>query len=291
MARLAAALLIAVMAALAPAGPGPRAEPPVWIVRDADSEIVLFGSLHLLPAGVDWRPAALTRALGQADDLWFELPLDSAAAAEVQQRALAHSQLPAGQTLSALLSAAARQRLARLCREVGVPLSVVERMQPWYAETVLGVAVYRRQGAVAEEGVERQIAAAAPPGARLEAFETGAQQIDMFTQGSQAEQVRSLEDSLRELETDPGFVPRLVKLWMSADVRALDRQVVGKLRRSDPDQYRRLLADRNRAWLPMIETRLAGSGRTVMVVGIGHLIGRDGLPALLRARGVTVEGP
>lgn len=291
MLRALPALLIALAAALAPAGMGARAEPPVWIIRDADSEILLFGSLHLLPAGVDWRPSALKRALPVVDDLWFELPLDPAATADVQRRALARSQLPEGRSLSAMLSKTGRRRLARICEMVGVPLSAVDRMQPWYAETSLGVAVYRQQGAVAEEGVERQIAAAAPAKATLKAFETAAQQIDMFANGSEAEQVRSLEDSLKELETDPGFVPRLVRLWMRADVRGLDRQVVDRIRRDDPVQYRRLLVDRNRAWAPLIEERLAGSGRTVMVVGVGHLIGRDGLPALLRARGLKVEGP
>ena len=48
--------------------------PPVWVVRDGDSTITLFGSVHLLPQGVHWEPPELARALAQADDVWFELP-------------------------------------------------------------------------------------------------------------------------------------------------------------------------------------------------------------------------
>jgi uncharacterized protein YbaP (TraB family) len=267
------------------------ARPPVWTIRDADSVIVLFGSMHMLPKGVDWLPPELTQALSQADDLWFELPLDGDAAADIQRMALENSRLPAGQTLSSLLSKGGRERLAWAAREAGAPLSVVDTLQPWYAETALGVAIYRKRGAVAEEGVERLISNAAPATASRRAFETGRQQIDMFAQGSQADQVKSLESSLRELKADKDFVPRLVRLWMDGDVRAIDKEVVGKMRQEDPDQYRRLIVERNRAWAPVIRQRLAGSGRTVMVVGVGHLVGRDGLPALLRAQGVTVEGP
>jgi uncharacterized protein YbaP (TraB family) len=55
--------------------------------------------------------------------------------------------------------------------------------------------------------------------------------------------------------------------------------------------YERLLAGRNRRWTEQILERLAGSGTTVIVVGAGHLTGPDGVPALLRARGLAIEGP
>ena len=50
--------------------------PPVWTVRDADSEMVLFGSIHILPPALDWRPPPLDAALKVADDLWLEIPTD-----------------------------------------------------------------------------------------------------------------------------------------------------------------------------------------------------------------------
>ena len=40
-----------------------------------------------------------------------------------------------------------------------------------------------------------------------------------------------------------------------------------------------------------ITRRLDGSGQAVMVVGVGHLIGPDSVPALLRKQGFRVEGP
>ena len=61
-------LLAAFAAVLALAGPA-RADPPMWVVRDADSELVLFGSVHLLPPGLAWRTAALDAALGRAEEI------------------------------------------------------------------------------------------------------------------------------------------------------------------------------------------------------------------------------
>ena len=52
------ALTALLAAACAPAA---EAKPPIWVVKDADSEIVLFGSVHVLPPGLDWRPERLAK--------------------------------------------------------------------------------------------------------------------------------------------------------------------------------------------------------------------------------------
>lgn len=268
-----------------------RTEPAVWKIEDADSSILMFGSFHLLPEGVDWRPEALDIALVQADDLWFEIPVDNAVNGSVQARLLARASLPPGQSLSALLSDRGRADLVAVARQVNLPLEALDRLRPWYAETILGTAVYRQQGAAPEHGVERQIADTAPTGVERRALESGEQQIELLAQGDIKAQVASLEYSLRQFQSDPAYFHRLMGYWLKGDAAALDREVLGELRRTDPAQYRALIVERNHAWAPLIEARLKGSGHTVIVVGVGHLVGRDGVPALLRAQGIKVEGP
>ena len=53
--------------------------------------------------------------------------------------------------------------------------------------------------------------------------------------------------------------------------------------------YQRLLVDRNKNWLPKIEALFARQGRTFVVVGAAHLVGADGLLAMLKARGYSIE--
>ncbi|MEO8113382.1 MAG: TraB/GumN family protein, partial [Phenylobacterium sp.] len=82
---------------------GARAQPPVWVVRDADSEMVIFGSVHVLPPGLDWKPPALSRAIAEADDIWFELPIDPASEAETARLAGQRGMLAADQSLFEML--------------------------------------------------------------------------------------------------------------------------------------------------------------------------------------------
>lgn len=51
-----------------------------------------------------------------------------------------------------------------------------------------------------------------------------------------------------------------------------------------------LLAERNAAWMPRLETTLAEPGVAFVAFGAAHLTGADGVVALLRARGWEISG-
>ncbi|MDP3855950.1 TraB/GumN family protein [Phenylobacterium sp.] len=282
-----AGLLALVLAACGPA----QAKPPFWVVRDADSEVLLFGSVHVLRPGLNWRPAELDAALTKADDLWFELPIDSVSEARVAQLAATQGLLPQGQSLTALLSPDGARRLAKASESLGVGLAVIDRLEPWFAEVLLAGAHFRRTGADTSAGVEKILSASAPASAQRKAFETPDEQVAIFDSAPLKEQAASLERSLIELETDPDAYEALVADWMVGDVAAIDEQALGPLREAAPGLYARLVTQRNERWLSVLRARLAGTGRTVVVVGVGHLVGDDGLPARLRALGYSVEGP
>lgn len=281
-------LLVALAALLATPA---LAAPPVWTVRDANSELVLFGSMHVLPKDLDWRPPALDAALARADDLWFELPIDAATDRRMQDLAGQAGVLAPGAMLSARLKPRAAARLRKVAASLSVPMSELERLQPWMAEVRLTLAAFARDDGLAEDGVERRVQALAPAGVARRAFETPEQQMALFSGGSEREQVRALNATVRQLDEDPGAYRRLVSLWSQGDQKALERAALGGMRKSSPALYRRFIVERNARWMDALRARLDGSGRTVVVVGAGHLLGPDGLPARLRALGYDVEGP
>lgn len=288
MRRLGAALLAAALC-LAPAVAG--AFPPVWVAHNGDSTIVMFGSVHLLPPGADWRPEALKAALAQADEVWFEAPMDPAGLSEATHAALAHAFLPDGQTLSAQLSPAGRGRLALEARSLGAPLAQLDRLQPWYAELTIQEALFEQMGIKASEGVEEQLWAGLSPTAKRVTLETPAEQIGFFADAPLKEQVASLEQTLKDAPHARRDYDELLQAWLGADVRVLVKQVIAPLRKSSPGLYARVVTQRNARWVQAIDQRLKGKGETVIVVGMGHLIGPDGVPARLRAQGFKVDGP
>ena len=282
---VAAGLVLALAAGAA------QALPPVWVVRDHDSTLIMFGSVHLLPPGTDWRPDALKGALAHADQVWFEAPMDAAGLSAATQAALAHAFLPEGKSLSAMLSAAGRARLAKTAELFGVPLSQLDRLQPWYAELLIQSTLFQQIGVKGSDGVEQQLWAGLSPTATRVTLETPEEQVGFFADAPAKEQIASLEQTLKDVPNARRDYAKLLKAWLGADIRTLDHEVVAPLRKNSPTLYDRVVLQRNARWVRAIDERLKGSGKTVIVVGMGHLIGPDGLPARLRAQGFKVEGP
>jgi hypothetical protein len=271
--------------------PASWAEPSMWTVRSAHATAVLFGSVHLLPAGLDWEPPALADAVAQADEIWFELPVDAETDTQAEVLVQQRGQFPNGDSLFNHLTAQERTRLTAASGQVGLPESFLAPMRPWLAEVTLSLAEDTKAGAVAGQGVEQRISAQAPAAAHRRAFETPYEQIEFLASASMTDQVASLDQTLTEITDDPDLYRRVVNTWLAGDLAGIMRDALVPLAKASPQLYRRLIIDRNHRWAGILAKRLSGHGRIVVVVGTGHLLGPDGVPALLRARGFAVEGP
>ncbi|HUR32705.1 MAG TPA: TraB/GumN family protein, partial [Vicinamibacterales bacterium] len=93
--------------------------------------------------------------------------------------------------------------------------------------------------------------------------------------------------TLEEMATAKDDVGKLARAWKAGDAAAIEEAVLSDLK-SEPEMYRRLLVDRNRNWLPKLEALFARPRPAFVIVGAAHLVGADGLLAMLRAKGYTV---
>ncbi|MCI0749491.1 MAG: TraB/GumN family protein, partial [Nevskiales bacterium] len=95
-----------------------------------------------------------------------------------------------------------------------------------------------------------------------------------------------LSGTLDEI-SDPRLGPEeLVRLWRAGDLTGLEHYVE-EMRGKSPALHARMLAERNRNWLPALTQGLHGEEPLLVMVGAAHFAGPDGLLALLKAKGFT----
>lgn len=262
------------------------ASPALWQVRDADTTIYLFGTVHVMKPGIDWFDGKVKRAFDASDELVLEIiePDDpQAIAATMGRLALASD----GVKLSDRLTAQARDRYQAAMSANGLPWQTFEMFNPWMSGMLLSVAPLEKMGYKADLGAEKTLRAAAQAnGKKVDALETVDQQIGFFAGLPMDQQVQFLNatvDGLPDMEKEFGS---LLRTWEKGQPDKLAKMMNESLE-ATPELARVLLTGRNANWAKWIKARLAQPGTVFVAVGAGHLAGKGSVQDQLKAIGVA----
>lgn len=281
-------LLAAVMAAGAA-----FADPSLWHIEDEDSDIYIFGTVHILRPELEWQTEEVMSAFESADTVYFEAPVnDPAEAAGLQQVLMANALNPAGTTLSSLVSAEAWSQIETFAPRIGVSAAQLEPLRPWLATIQLGVGFIIISGYDPQSGVEAILwPLASEAGKTLAYFETVEEQIGFFANLPTEIETALLEETVADFEAAPDQLDTLVAAWAAGDQATIDDVMNAQMRQDAPEVHDIIIVQRNHRWADQIEDMLDGSGTVFIAVGSGHLPGDEGVISLLRQRDITVSGP
>jgi uncharacterized protein YbaP (TraB family) len=279
-------LALASAAALAAFATPAAAEPAIWAIRDHDSTIYLFGTVHVLKPGTEWRSARLAEALAESRELVIEVVgADDPAAA---QPLIARYGMDPATPLSSKLSEAERQRLAGVVGSLGLPPTALEPMRPWLAALTLTIAPIIQAGYDAKSGVEVVLQAHAKAAGRpVTGLETLEQQLRFFAEMPEDVQVAFLNATLDDVAGGAAQLDHMVAAWAAGDLPELEKAFVTEMRRDYPELYQALVVERNQDWARQLQARLEGPGVSFVAVGAGHLVGPDSVQAQLARLGVA----
>ena len=277
---LAGAVGLALAGCGAPARDCPAPSPALWEVTGEDgTRGWLFGTIHALPDGVEWRTPTLEAALADADELVVEVAVlgDRAVAAEAFDAVSSSPGLP---PLLQRVPAADRPTLAAALERAGLDEADLARTESWAA--ALLIANGARKGD-SGNGVDRALLARGLP---VVALESHAVQFALFDRLAPEDQAVLLAESAREAGS--GTEERLAEAWLVGAVGVLQRETDRGIL-ADPELRRTLLTARNAAWAERVAGLLAQGRRPFVAVGAAHMLGSEGLPELLARKGFTVK--
>lgn len=258
----------------------------MWLVEDDDTRLYLLGTMHALPAGTDWDEGAVGKAIAAADELILELSPEqlAAAGAEFQRLAPRSAPLPIDQRLPATALAAYRTLEAS-----GAGQSFGgDALDDWAVMVVMGQRVAQNARLLPSNGVETGLTARfTEAGKPIAGLETAHQQLMLFETLDAATQRALLTRAAAGAGKAVADVDALTAAWSRGDEKALEAMINDDVD-AVPAARAAIITERNRRWSLWAKQRMAKPGTVLVAVGAGHLVGADGLPALLEAEGLKV---
>jgi len=266
---LAAAALAAAMPSTAPSAASepalaPNAEPAMFVVRDADTTVYIFGTFHALDGRTVWFSDRVKDAFEHSNELVLETLIP-------EQPGPAFTATPGFKGPSVTPSAS------------------------FLATTRMAISAGRAQGMQVGNGADmilRHVAEA--EGKTVEGLETLQLQLDMFNRMPPARPrpaslVRSSSPAgANAMESLSKAMSEMQSAWIRGDqgvfVRMLDQ-----LQDASPDTYRMMFTERNERWADWIRARMQTPGTVFVAVGAGHLAGKDSLLVRLAERGIPSQ--
>lgn len=256
---LAAAALAA--ATPAPLPPVTSGAPAMFVVRDPDTTIYIFGTFHALDGQSNWLASPVRDAFDRSGELVLETILPEGP--------------PSASATPASLHAPA-----------------VTASASFLATTRMAISAGRSQGMQVANGADvvlREIAEA--QGKRLQGLETLQFQLNMFNRMPAPPPVRTAAQRAGATEQMAALSKTMGEMqaaWKRGDQSVFVR-MLDQLRGSAPDTYRMMFTERNVRWAEWIKARMQAPGTVFVAVGAGHLAGKDSVLVRLAERGVESQ--
>jgi len=278
--------------AAAPASPASEvktvdADPALWVVKDKDTTIYLFGTIHVLKPGLRWFDDGVKKAFDSSDELVLEMVQPDTAT--MQNIILSKAYSLSGPTLTERLPAADRPAYLNAMTNLGIPPAAFDRAQPWFVATNLSLLPLMKLGYDPKSGPETILTAAATGDKKtIEGLETPEQQIGYLAGLPDPVQIKFLESTLKDLPKTAETMDGMVAAWAKGDPAKLAEYMNDGLDDS-PELAKTLLFDRNARWAQWIKARLDKPGTVFIAVGAGHLAGKQSVIDQLKALNIKAK--
>jgi uncharacterized protein YbaP (TraB family) len=247
------------------------ADPALWVVKDKDTTIYLFGTIHVLKPGMSWFDDGVKKAFDSSDELVLEMVQPDQAT--MQNIVLSKAYSLNGPTLTERLPEADRPVYLNAMTSLGIPPAAFDRAQPWFVATNLSLLPLMKLGYDPKSGPETVLTAAATTEKKtIAGLETPEQQIGYLAGLPDKVQLAFLESTLKDLPKTAETMDGMVSAWSRGDPDALAKYMNDGLDDS-PELAKTLLFDRNARWAQWIKARLDKPGTVFIAVGAGHLAG------------------
>ena len=261
----------------------------MWQINGASNRIYLLGSVHVLRQQDHPIPTAIEKAYEDADILIMEVDVDDLDPMEMAGIVNELGVIKDGGTLQEIMGPSLYDEAADYASQLNIPFLMLAQTEPWLAAITIEQMMLLRIGFNPAYGIEFHLAAkAGEDNKEILGLESMREQLEFLDKLSLSAQRALLIQTLRESLNIEENLDLLINAWRHGDIDFLEENLLVEMQRY-PELYRTLVVDRNEAWVERIRNLIGKQDDYLIVVGTLHLVGNDGVPALLSEIGITTD--
>ena len=264
----------------------------VWLVEKDGRSLMIGGTCHCLSKKDYPLPEAYERAYKVSEKLVFECDMDVLASPEMMGKMQKACRYPKGKTMKDTLSPAVYTQLANVCASNAIPFEfyVQQGYKPSMPLLNLTMMQLMKLKIMPGWGVDtyfhKRAKADGKPCGGLESVE---HQLKILSSLSDGVEDQFVQYSLEDIHsTDTQFL-EIIKAWKVGDTKRLSELIHSELGVQFASVYQRLIVDRNREWLSEIERLIKTPEFELILVGTGHLVGKESVLQMLSDKGYKVR--
>jgi len=261
----------------------------LWSVRSEKGVSYLLGSIHLLKKEMYPLDRRIEEAFAGSTVLAVETDIGDREKKKLETFILENAIYPEGDTLEKHVSRETYDLVRRKFPAAG--RDRVDRMRPWALALTATTIEYMKLGLDPEYGIDRYFLKKADGRKKVVELERYDSVVRLLQGLPDEIQDLFLFYTLTDLETVGGEIDNILSRWSAGDVRGMET-VVYRSRDEYPKLlpvYDILVTRRNTTMTEAIEGILQSGDTGFIVVGAGHLVGKDGILERLREKGYEVE--
>jgi len=258
---------------------------PLWAIRRGSKTIYLTAETPPQPAS--WHDTRIEQLLTRCPALWTET---NNVYKQDQSELIHRYGMDPGHPLDSRLNAHDKARLAKAAAYCGLKMDDLEPCRPWLVGSILEEKFYQAvgwKGKSARDVLVDQATHAGIP--RHSEFKTKDDVFAWFGAFTPLQDIQYLRYTLDEVLAPSPFYAGIFRNW-AADHSEPATAEVKRYSRAYPELAHKLTLERNLGWLSRFDEMFASSeGTPLVVVGLYHMVGPTGIPALARRKGLAVE--
>jgi len=261
----------------------------LWQIKTASNTVFILGSIHLMKPEHYPLDPALKAAFEQVDHIVTEVDIDSLAMPDVAQNIARTGLYMDGSRLSDKLSEKTYGVVKQTAEELGFNPAMLNQFRPWFAALTLATLKLQKLGFQPQFGIDKYFHTKAKTKNKdRHALETIHFQTSLLSKMSETMQEDMLLQTLIDLKTVDTYFDDLYQAWLTGDMQKLDAMLSDNYE-DYPNIYKYMIVDRNKDWVPKIQQFMRSNENYLVIVGAGHLVGKESVVDLLRAKGYQVE--